>query len=170
MRTDIFKPTDPRVRALRESDIPEILAIERESIHAAHWDKATYLELLTNPASGRTALVIENDLGLAGFAILNCFDQECEIENLVITTAARRRGLGATLLSAMIDLARENGVLKIFLEVRESNSAARFLYSKLGFSETGRRKLYYRGPLEDAILYTLCFQHDLPIAGKVPQS
>ena len=39
------------------------------------------------------------------------------------------------------------------LEVRESNAAARALYTKHGFRETGRRRGYYRDPIEDAVLY-----------------
>ena len=43
----------------------------------------------------------------------------------------------------------------MFLEVRESNAAARTLYEKAGFEQTGRRHSYYTSPLEDAILYRL---------------
>ena len=41
----------------------------------------------------------------------------------------------------------------ILLEVRESNSAARKLYEKCGFVQSGRRQRYYKQPEEDAILY-----------------
>jgi ribosomal-protein-alanine N-acetyltransferase len=41
----------------------------------------------------------------------------------------------------------------VFLEVRESNAAARTLYENAGFEQTGRRRSYYTSPLEDAILY-----------------
>jgi ribosomal-protein-alanine N-acetyltransferase len=41
----------------------------------------------------------------------------------------------------------------VFLEVRESNAAARALYANAGFEQTSRRKSYYANPLEDAILY-----------------
>jgi ribosomal-protein-alanine N-acetyltransferase len=41
----------------------------------------------------------------------------------------------------------------VFLEVRESNSAARTLYEKAGFEATGLRKSYYANPVEDAVLY-----------------
>jgi ribosomal-protein-alanine N-acetyltransferase len=41
----------------------------------------------------------------------------------------------------------------IFLEVRESNAAARAFYEKLGFEQMGRRKGYYADGLEDAIIY-----------------
>jgi ribosomal-protein-alanine N-acetyltransferase len=43
--------------------------------------------------------------------------------------------------------------------VRESNQAARALYIQLGFEESGRRKLYYANPQEDAVLYRLVLTH-----------
>ena len=45
----------------------------------------------------------------------------------------------------------------ILLEVRESNRLARQLYEKRGFSEVGRRRAYYRDPVEDSILYAFRF-------------
>ncbi len=41
---------------------------------------------------------------------------------------------------------------KIFLEVRESNEAARSFYARMGFTEAGRRRDYYREPAEDAFV------------------
>jgi ribosomal protein S18 acetylase RimI-like enzyme len=52
-------------------------------------------------------------------------------------------------------LARSRGAEEIFLEVRESNLAARRLYETSGFSESGRRQSYYQQPQEDAIVYHL---------------
>lgn len=56
-------------------------------------------------------------------------------------------------MEALLDEARQNGEA-VFLEVRESNMAARRLYEKLGFAETGRRRGYYANPPEDAVLYS----------------
>lgn len=39
-----------------------------------------------------------------------------------------------------------------FLEVRESNKAARELYGGMGFETVGRRRAYYRDPPEDALI------------------
>ena len=44
------------------------------------------------------------------------------------------------------------GVRSLYLEVRESNSAARALYAALGFQQVGRRRGYYQHPSEDALL------------------
>jgi ribosomal-protein-alanine N-acetyltransferase len=40
----------------------------------------------------------------------------------------------------------------IELEVRASSMSALALYSSLGFTEQGRRRGYYRDPIEDAVL------------------
>lgn len=67
----------------------------------------------------------------------------------------RRKGLARKLFTALLARARETNSEQVFLEVRESNQAARALYARLGFEESGRRKLYYANPHEDAILYRL---------------
>ena len=56
-------------------------------------------------------------------------------------------------MQAFLVQAHQLNAESVFLEVRESNTAARGLYEKLAFHQTGRRKSYYCAPLEDAILY-----------------
>jgi len=92
-----------------------------------------------------------------GFIAGKGLGEEWEIENIAVAEPARRRGLGTRLLGEFLDLARSRGANMIFLEVRESNVGARRLYEKWAFVETGRRKLYYREPEEDAITYQLGF-------------
>jgi ribosomal-protein-alanine N-acetyltransferase len=62
--------------------------------------------------------------------------------------------MAKALLSAMLQQLQQQGVLRVHLEVRESNAAARALYEQLGFAITGRRDSYYRTPSEAAVLYT----------------
>ena len=61
----------------------------------------------------------------------------------------------------MIAAASKGGAATVFLEVRESNGAARALYAALGFTELARRKAYYSNPREDAVVMRL----DLAKAG-----
>jgi ribosomal protein S18 acetylase RimI-like enzyme len=75
------------------------------------------------------------------------------LENIVVAPAARRKGLGKKLLAALVAAAKETNSAAVFLEVRESNAAARTLYETEGFEPTGRRKFYYTNPGEDAVLY-----------------
>jgi len=64
----------------------------------------------------------------------------------------RRRGIGAMLLARMEEALTDVGVRSLFLEVRESNGAALGLYEARGFKPVGRRRAYYRVPVEDALV------------------
>jgi len=55
----------------------------------------------------------------------------------------------------VLDVLSGRGARQIYLEVRESNAPARRLYAAHGFREVGRRKEYYRRPVEDAIVLRL---------------
>ena len=77
------------------------------------------------------------------------------MENIVVSPAARRTGIGKRLLDALLQAARETNNAAVFLEVRESNHEARAFYEHVGFKLDGRRKSYYFNPSEDAILYRL---------------
>jgi len=140
-----------RVRAAILADLPALLALDRAAPEAAHWSEAEYRRLFTEDTAHVT-LVIEEDY-VHGFIVGRKLGLEWEIENIAVAEALRRRGLGERLVRELLSLASNRGAQGIFLEVRESNEAARGLYSKMGFVETGRRKSYYTTPEEDALLY-----------------
>jgi [ribosomal protein S18]-alanine N-acetyltransferase len=140
-----------QVRAAKLADIPALLVLEQRAPAAAHWSEAEYHRLFGEGA-GCITLVIEDD-SIQGFMVGRDLGPEWEIENIVVASHLQRCGLGTRLLTEFLELANRRGVKQIILEVRESNRAARALYNKLGFSETGRRKSYYRNPDEDALLY-----------------
>jgi [ribosomal protein S18]-alanine N-acetyltransferase len=149
------------IRPAITADVSSMLAIERASPTAGHFSEAQYRELIEQGLQAETegqqrlALVIEEDCEVSGFVVGRMLNNEWEIENVVVTAASRKRGLGLALVNELVRIARENGAVKIYLEVRESNVAARRLYGSCKFAEDGRRKNYYRDPVEDAILYTL---------------
>ena len=133
-----------------------MLQIEKHAVTASHWSRQHYESLFTN-LPHRLALVIEENSGVRGFLIARAVGSEWEIENVAIAGAARRRGLGTRLLGEFIDQVRREGAESVFLEVRESNQAARALYEKWAFVESGLRKDYYREPEESAVVYRLTF-------------
>ena len=90
---------------------------------------------------------------LAGFIVARIVGSDWEIENLAVCAAARREHLGTRLVLEILQLARSRGATSVWLEVRQSNSAARALYEGCGFVQTGSRADYYRDPAEDAVLY-----------------
>ena len=144
-----------RIRRATAADISAMIAIETHASTAAHWSIEQYRSVLSSAEPPRVALVIEAQSDVQGFIIGRVQDHEWEIENIVVAEVACRRGLGDMLLGGLLDLARDRGAKSVFLEVRESNLAARSLYGKHSFAEVGRRKQYYREPSEDAVLYRL---------------
>ena len=54
-----------------------------------------------------------------------------------------------------MNVAKEEGALTSFLEVRENNLAAQEMYRKFGYIVSGRREHYYNDNGEAAILMTL---------------
>jgi len=89
---------------------------------------------------------------VAGYAVAHHAADEAEILNLGVAPAQRRRGLGRALVVHLMALLADRGVRAVYLEVRESNDAARCLYRQLGFRDVGRRPGYYRRPVEDAVI------------------
>jgi ribosomal-protein-alanine N-acetyltransferase len=144
------------IRSATLSDLPAILAMERQAPSAAHWTLEQYNKLL---GSG-VVLVAEQaaeEGTLSGFICARVVAGEWEIENVVVATPFLRRGIARGLLLELIEQARKAAASAILLEVRRSNRPARRLYEKHGFREVGRRPSYYRDPAEDAILYALRF-------------
>jgi ribosomal-protein-alanine acetyltransferase len=143
------------IRAGRSEDLGAMVALERQSPTAAHWPKSFYHGLFDEGVADRISLVAEEEGLLRAFLIARIVGDECELENVVVAEASQRRGLGSTLIRALVDAGRDRNVARVFLEVRESNAAARALYEKCGFATSGRRASYYCDPKEDAVLYTL---------------
>ena len=157
------------IRKATPDDLFSVLALESECPAAAHWSQQQYRDLLipTHAKSRRLALVAEEGsiiysetkvAALIGFLVARHLAPEWELENIVVAPGARRQGVGKRLLEALLTAAREVNSDAVFLEVRESNLAARGLYEKFGFCQTGRRKSYYTNPLEDAVLYSLALR------------
>jgi ribosomal-protein-alanine N-acetyltransferase len=143
------------IRPAAAADLPAMMALEKHAVTAAHWSAEQYEALFRASDPGRVALIMQEESGFRGFVIARVVGDEWEIENIAIAGPARRRGLGTRLLGELLDLARAQSAAAVFLEVRESNQAARALYEKWAFSESGRRRRYYKDPEEDAILYRL---------------
>jgi ribosomal-protein-alanine N-acetyltransferase len=146
-----------RIRHATAADIPAMMTLQDHAATAAHWSTQQYETALAGEAPSRVVLIIEEESGMRGFIAGKGLGEEWEIENIAVAEPARRRGLGTRLLGEFLDLARSRGANIVFLEVRESNLGARQLYEKWAFVESGRRKLYYREPEEDAITYQLGF-------------
>ncbi len=156
-RTRDLTPAFMRIRPATAADIPAMMGLVSHSATAARWSRAQYDRVFDEQVPRRVALVIEEGTAVRGFLVAHEVANEWEIENIAVAGAARRRGLGTRLLGEFLKLASREGATAVFLEVRESNRAARLLYEKWSFQESGRRSGYYAQPQEDAIVYRLFF-------------
>ena len=138
------------IRAFRPSDAASLSSILRDSPEAANWTQASYREWMNSP--GAVAFVSEGDGRVTGFIIGRQVADEAEVLNVAVAPSSRRKGQASALLKAALEEFRTRGVRRVYLEVRESNLAARAFYAKHGFSQTGKRLNYYRKPEEAAIV------------------
>ncbi|MES2605021.1 MAG: ribosomal protein S18-alanine N-acetyltransferase [Pseudomonadota bacterium] len=120
-----------------------------DALHAMHLS-GHQVRVLSSAVSG----------DVIGFAEYQTIVDECHLYNIAILQHRQQQGHGMTLLQAVLAEAKEQGLRHCLLEVRESNQAARRLYAKLGFAETGKRKDYYPPKIygdarEAAVLYSL---------------
>lgn len=147
------------IRTACRADIAALLALEKHSATAAHWPESEYEKLFSAEDGGvrRIALALEEQGEVLGFLMARAAGSEWEIENVAVAGPARRRGLGTRLVGEFLNLARAEGAESVFLEVRESNRAARLLYEKWAFVESGTRPRYYRNPDEGAVICRLAF-------------
>ena len=125
------------------------------------WRMEDLLEVLGLP--GALCLFAVCDGTPRGYALLRFAADECELLSLGVDPDLRRCGIGRRLMEAVHARCRATGTARLFLEVRESNLAARAFYASRGFTEIGRRRNYYRpryGESEDAITMALVFTRE----------
>jgi [ribosomal protein S18]-alanine N-acetyltransferase len=126
-------------------DVASIMPVMQDAFDPAFgeaWSAAQCLSLLSIPNS-QLYLARSQD-AVAGFAMTRWVLDEEELLMIGVAKARQRKQIGQFLLNHIIQQAEQEGRSKIFLEVRDGNSAEYF-YSAQGFSETGRRRGYYKG-------------------------
>ena len=106
------------------------------------WSEAELAKILDNQA---TFALIARAGAPQGFVIAWAAAGEAEILTVAVVPEARRKGVGASLVTAAGVTALVRGASYMHLEVAENNLAARALYLKLGYEEAGRRNAYYAG-------------------------
>lgn len=115
------------------------------------WPASAFTDLL-RAAHARICVAVDETDVLLGYCVLLSAADEAEIANIAVVPSVRRRRVAGRLLDDALHAAQHAGVRTVFLEVRTSNDAARALYASRAFSTVGRRRAYYRNPLEDALV------------------
>lgn len=130
--------------------LQDLAQIENSLI--SEFDDFWSVEVLKSELIGENKFyfVAKQDGKIVGFAGFMRNFSEVEIMNIVVRKNCRGKGIGKMLLQKIIEIAQNNGIQEIFLEVNENNKIARQLYQDAGFAEVGKRKNYYKQ--ESAIL------------------
>lgn len=95
-------------------------------------------------------LVAEVDGKAVGYMGLQIFSGEGYVTNVAVLPEYRHQGIAAALIEKQL----ENPMDFITLEVRQSNTPAINLYTKMGFESVGIRPNFYSNPTENAIIMT----------------
>lgn len=141
---------DWALRPMRATDVDAVMEIELRA-YPFPWTRGIFDDCLR---AAYPAWVLHVDRRLAGYGVLSVAASEAHVLNVCVDPDLQGRGFGRRLFRALVDLARQHGAQRVFLEVRPSNPTAVALYHDEGFNEIGRRPRYYpaHNGREDAIV------------------
>lgn len=130
-----------KIRKCKYEDILAVSELEKECFKGESWSFGTIASAFENPSY--EMVVAEEDGEILGYGCTCTTLDTCDLENVLVAEEYRRGGVGRAIVVALLDNAKERGALKVFLEVRVSNSAALRLYLSCGFKGVHARTRYY---------------------------
>jgi ribosomal-protein-alanine N-acetyltransferase len=145
-------PLALRIEPMQLDDIDDVQRIERASFPVPWPEYALRQELLGNRLAHY--LVVRAGHQIVAYAGVWMMVDEAHVTTFAVLPEWRRRGIGARLMLAVMELVKELGARVATLEVRYSNLAARMLYARFGFAPVGVRPRYYSDNGEDALIMT----------------
>jgi ribosomal-protein-alanine N-acetyltransferase len=137
---------------MRWWDIEPVTALER-ALFDDPWSPEMFWDELAQ-GDTRTYVVATDDDAVVGYAGLAAMPDEAYVQTIGVAPAHQRRGLGATLLTALLDDAKRRGLSRVGLEVRVDNAPAIALYERFGFTRIGVRRRYYPSGADALVMVT----------------
>jgi ribosomal-protein-alanine N-acetyltransferase len=134
----------PSLRPATPGDVEALVDIDAASPGA--WPAERFARIIAGKMGTQAVLVVHRDGEVDGFIAYSRVLDEISIHNIAVCASRRGRGVGSRLLAGLLEWVKPVGVSRCLLEVRESNTAARRLYEKMGFTLDGERRNYYPGP------------------------
>lgn len=139
---------------MSEDHLGDLEAIEKHTFSEPWSKEALKIEISNHNAYFVVAKFNKKVVGYMG--LYNIYS-EGYITNIAVLKEYRRMSVGSALMSNALKFAKENHMLFLTLEVRESNHVAINFYDKYGFKKEGIRKNFYRHPIENALIMTKRF-------------
>ncbi|MFE6228851.1 MULTISPECIES: ribosomal protein S18-alanine N-acetyltransferase [unclassified Streptomyces] len=147
---------------MRWWDLPEVLALEADLFPEDAWSEGMFWSELAHargPAATRRYVVAETPDGkLAGYAGLAAAGGLGDVQTIAVAREQWGTGLGARLLTDLLQHATAFECDEVLLEVRVDNTRAQKLYERFGFEPIGFRRAYYQPGNVDALVMRLIVQ------------
>lgn len=137
---------------MRWWDIPAVHAIETSIFMTDPWSVEQFWSELSQPT--RRYFVAEIDGAIVGYAGSFVLTPEADVQTVGVAADQRGRGIGALLLTTLIEQAIQAQAAQLILEVRSDNGAAIAMYQRFGFERISSRPNYY-APDVDALIMRL---------------
>jgi len=157
------KLTEVALERMTEHDLLEVVALEEmcnlspwgwEAYHTELQSVAISLMLVARIANSTT----EAARPIVGFIVARELADEIHINNVAVKPEFRGRGIGRMLMKTALAWGGERRARQAVLEVRAGNDRAHQLYRACGFEIIGRRRRYYKSPVEDALLMAVSLE------------
>lgn len=141
------------LRPATASDLDALDALEHATFPSDAWSRQTIEAEIASPHGYYLVAVDETDavVGYAGLLVPRGSGQG-DIQTIAVAASARRQGIGAALLDALLAEAVARRAHEVFLEVRADNPGAEALYHSRGFERIAVRRGYYQPDNVDAIV------------------
>lgn len=134
------------LRAVGWAELDRVMEVMNAAFDPSYgeaWTRAQCAGIL--PMSGVRLTLAQDGQVPLGFSLSRRVADEAELLLLGVVPDARRRGVGTRLLTHFLEDARQAGLRRLHLEVRDGNPAV-LLYRRHEFQVEGRRSKYYKGP------------------------
>ena len=137
------------VRELKVEDSAAVAEMEQQ-IFSDPWSEKSVMETVQQKQS--VCFAAEKAGHILGYLLVYHAADEAEIARIAVQKEARRQGVAGKLMLALENYCEEHQIVRLLLDVRESNETARNFYTESGFAEDGIRQGFYSNPSEDAVL------------------
>ena len=141
-----------KIETMQKSHVPSVAKIAADSLPES-WSETAFKKEIENPNA--TVFVALSGDEVIGFGGVQMVLDEAYITNIAVDFSFRKKGVGDSILDAIINHCKDKNCSFVSLEVRVSNTAAINLYKKHKFASQGIRKNFYSHPTEDADIMTL---------------
>ena len=137
---------------IRKGEDPTSLAELDKSCFKKAWREESFSKLMNYPWFRAWTWHAEATSKALAFLIIEGQSDLFSILRVGVIPEYQRQGIGREMMDFLIQLARNEQVPKILLEVHEFNLAAQHLYFASGFCQIHLKKGYYRDPPGNALV------------------